>query len=581
MEQGTHAERWLALAFVAAIGVHLAVVFALPYFVTVDGPAHMGGAVAFWDAVLRGDSIVGRYVVIQLLPATNLIPDLPAGLLAEAIGPHLAEKVLVGGFVVGLPAATAYAVRGVAPGRWWLAFLIIPLTFTFALHFGFYPFCYGVLGLVITVGYVVRHRARWSRGSTVVLAVLLTGTYVAHVLPFAISLLFIGLAATVAWLTTENGSVKIIANRWAPTFLAALPGILLTCCLVVVGQLDERTGLVMDGVGSAGPDDSPLDALKVALSDLRDTLNLSLGTVTFDAREGVLTLAIGVILLAMLLLAVRRRGWSRELRFEETFLLFGVIVVAAIVLLPRNANFAAGGSHLSQRLALLPVFGLLLWLAAADLGESSGRVVRRMPWLVAAVSIAAAAGLVGLRLPYYIALSEYAKAYVSVAPCLAEDATMVQVNLGRVSAGGRTDPLTADTGRLVSLRGGWDIGNIGAALPFFPLRNRPETDPYRYLVLPGGAIERIPPTIDPASYMANTPGRVDYVLVYGGPVASLETIESASWRFLDAQLGADYALVATSSDRMLEVYESTDDPLSSAGATARERAGDACRHAAS
>ncbi len=579
MDGPIRAERWLTIAFLSAIAVHLAVVLSLPYFVAVDGAAHLGGAAAFWDSVLRGDSIVGRYAFIQLLPATNLIPDLPAGLLVMAIGPQLAEKLLIGGLIVGLPMATAYAVRGMAPSRWWLAFLVISLSFTFTLHYGFYPFCYGVLGLVIVMGYVVRNHARWTRRSAVVLTLLLTGTYAAHVLPFAVALLFLGLVAAFGILTTKDRTPQVLASRWGPAFLAALPGIALSCYLVAVGLLDQRTDLVTDGRSTVAPASSLLVQLKGALSRLRDVLSLGLGTVTFDVREVAFTMVLAGVLGAMLLLGLRRRTRSRAPRLEDAFLAFAVVVVAAIVVLPADANFAAGGSHLSQRLAPLPVFGLLLWLAAVDVEKTPGLVARRMPWLLAAVSVTASAGLLGLRLPCYIANSQRVEAYVSVAPCLATEATMVQVNLGRVSAG-RTDPLTADTGRLASLRGGWDIGNIGAALPFFALRNRPETDPYRYLVLPGGSIERIPPAIDPAGYRASTPGKVDYVLVYGRPLATSETLMSASWQSLGAQLDADYAPVATSPDSMLEVYESRADPLASAGAAARARAGNACRPAA-
>lgn len=580
MDGPIRAERWLTIAFVSAIAVHLAVVLALPYFVAADGAAHLGGAAAFWDSVFRGESIVSRYAFIQLLPATNLIPDLPAGLLAMAIGPQLAEKLLIGGFVVGLPAATAYAVRGVAPGRWWLAFLVIPLSFTFTLHYGFYPFCYGALGLVIVMGYVVRHRARWTWKATLVLAILLTGTYMAHVLPFGVALLFMGIVATVGWLTSEPRSLRASAAMWVRPCLAALPGIVLTCYLVVIGLLDERTELVLDGRGSVASGSASLaSSVRDVLILLRSVLSLGLGVVTFENREYAVTAGLAALLLGMLLVALWRRARPIELRPEDAYLLFGVVVVIAIVVLPRNADFAAGGTHLGERLAPLPVIGLLLWLAAADLGDAPGRVLRRMPWLVAVVSIAAAAGLVGLRVPYYVANSQRAEAYVSVAPCLATEATMIQVNLGRVAGG--ISPFVADTGRLVSLRGGWDIGNIGAALPFFPLRNRPETDPYRYLVLPGGSIERIPPTIDPAGYNASTPGRVDYVLVYGRPLATGQTLTSASWQALSTQLDADYVLVATSHDSMLEVYESRDDPLASAGAAARAGAGDACRPAAS
>ncbi len=210
--------------------------------------------------------------------------------------------------------AAAYAVRGVAPGRWWLAFLLVPLSFTFTLQYGFYPFCYGVLGLVIVMGYVVRHDGRWTRRSAFVLTILLTGTYAAHVLPFAVALLFVGLVATSGWLTAEDRTPAAIARRWGPPLLAALPGIALSCYLVAVGLLDERTSLVTDGRSAASPASTFLLQAKTALSRLRDVLSLGLGTVTFDSREGVFILAIAAVLGAMLLFGLRRRAWSRTPR---------------------------------------------------------------------------------------------------------------------------------------------------------------------------------------------------------------------------------------------------------------------------
>jgi hypothetical protein len=131
----------------------------------------------------------------------------------------------------------------------------------------------------------------------------------------------------------------------------------------------------------------------------------------------------------------------------------------------------------------------------------------------------------------------------------------VQVNLARIQVGplDRTWQLTGETGRFTSLLRGWDLGNIESALPFFQLRNRPTTDPYRYLV-PTGDIQGTPPTIDPRAYAAATPGRVDYVLVLGRGIAGPADLASAGWQDLATQLREDYTLVAVSTDRMLEVY---------------------------
>jgi hypothetical protein len=171
--------------------------------------------------------------------------------------------------------------------------------------------------------------------------------------------------------------------------------------------------------------------------------------------------------------------------------------------------------------------------------------------LVVVVSLAVTIGLVAVRLPAYRATSNRIEGLVALAPCVAPNATVVQVNLGRDPVGGSL--LTAETGRLTAAANGWDLGTIGAALPFFQLRNRPETDPYRYLT-PDGSIEGTPPRIDPRAYQAATPGRVDYLIVAGRPVAEQQVLSAPSWLALDRQIEADFALVATSSDGYFELY---------------------------
>lgn len=561
----------LVLAFALALAAPFVTLLALPVVVTVDGPAHMGHAAAFWDAVSRPTSIVRQYSSIQLLPATNLLPDLAAGLASLLVGTRLAEKAVVGGILAGLPLATVYAIRGVDPGRWWLGFAAIPLAASFTLFYGFYPFNYGVLGFVLTAGFVVRHRGAWRLRPTIGLAILLTMTYAAHVLPFLLCLAFIGSVAVV------DGAVRrarpwAVVRGWVGPLAAAAPAIVLTSILVVRGLTDERSRLVTDGVGSTGV------SLKLLLVQLVGVLSLSWGTTTYDAREAAFSGLVAVALLVVTVSVVLQRDRPFRLREADAYLLFGLAVLVPAIVLPENANFGAGGSHLTQRLAPIPVFGLLLWLAAADLRGSSTMIERRARWLLATSAIVASVGLSAVRAPVEAALSRHADSYAAVAACLATDATMIQVNLGRVESGpaGRTDPLTADTGRITAINRGWDLGNIGAALAFFPLRNRPETDPYRYLVIPGGSIEGIPPAIDPAGYRARTPGTVDYVLVYGRALASPETLRSAGWTALDGQLDAGYELVATSSDGLLEAWESRDPDVSARAAQSRRAAGDAC-----
>ena len=256
-------------------------------------------------------------------------------------------------------------------------------------------------------------------------------------------------------------------------------------------------------------------------------------------------------LLAILTL-VALAGRIRPPRIErgDATLVFAFLVVLAIVVLPSGANFAAGGSHLGQRLALVPVVMLLMWLAGQDLAIGQRRLDTVLASVMIAVSIGVTVGLVAVRLPAYRAASDRLEGLAELIPCVRTDATMVQVNLGRDSAGPK---LVAETGRLTAAADGWDLGTIGAALPFFQLRNRAEIDPYRYLT-PDGSIEGTPPTIDPRGYETATSGRVDHVLVAGRPVAEPETLTAASWQALERQLRDDFELLVTSSDGYFELY---------------------------
>lgn len=535
------------LAFAAVLIGYVGLLVAIPYLATADGPSHLGAGVALWDVLGGGQSVVEDYTTLNGVPFTNALPDVPMGLLATIIGPQVAEKLAIGGFVVGFPLAVAFAIRSVQPRRWWFAFVALPFSFPFVLHYGFYPYCYGLLGFVLVAGWVLRAQGSWPTRATLTLMFLLTATYVAHVLPFVLAVAFIGVVALVDVVVSGWGSWRGVVRRWIPALVAAVPGLILSIVLVAIGLAESRSAAVTDGT-AVSPGISPL-------VELVSVLTLAYGTVFFGSRETVIIAILAVLLAVLFLVALARRVGHPTIERTDATLVFAVLVTAAIVVLPSGANFAAGGSHLGQRLAPVPVVMLLMWLAGQDVTvgrpESARRSETIFRSLVVVVSLAVTIGLVAVRLPAYRATSNRIEGLVALAPCVAPNATVVQVNLGRDPVGGSL--LTAETGRLTAAANGWDLGTIGAALPFFQLRNRPETDPYRYLT-PDGSIEGTPPRIDPRAYQAATPGRVDYLIVAGRPVAEQQVLSAPSWLALDRQIEADFALVATSSDGYFELY---------------------------
>jgi len=546
------AGRLLAGLFIGSIALHVGVILWLPYFVTVDGATHVGAATALVDALLGRSQLATELTTIQLLPATNLILEIPLGVLVALIGPQLAEKIIVVGYVVGFPLAVAYAVRGVDRGRWWLAFVAIPLTFSFALNYGFYNFCYGLIGFVLTAGYAARHRRQWSARSSVVLAALATATYAAHVLPFGQVVLLFGLVALWDWWTATPRTARGLVGEAAPYALAATPGLLLTIILV------------LGSPPSIGPSAfSPL-------VPLLGTLVLAWGMVTYDLREIAFTTLVAACLLGLFGAVAIRRLRDRRLRRADAYLLFGIAAIIEVAVVPSGAKLGAGGVFVAQRLGLVSVVGLVLWLASHAWSF-------RVAAIVGISSVVAAVGLIGLRLPAYATLSDHVEAYVALAPCLATDATMIQANLGRIVPGSldRTDHFSDDAGRLTALTHGWPLANVEFEDGFFPLQNRPDVSPYKLLIPVESRttpfwepLQRLPSTIDLARYEAAAGRSVDYILVFGRSVATAEVLAKPAWLALTNELQISYSVVAVSADRLLEVYERTG---STAAVRGRER----------
>ena len=550
--------RALVLAFAAAIVAGVALVLLVPVFVTVDGPFHVGGAVALIELLLGHPSRAPELTTLELFPATNLLPDVPMGAVATVVGAVAAEKLVIAGYVVAFPLLVVYAVRGIDPRNWWLAFAAIALTFSMPLIYGFYNFLYGWLGFVFVAGYVARRRHAWDARSAAVLAVALTLTYMAHVLPFVQAVILLGVVTVWDWFGLDGHRPSALVRRAVLPGLACVPGTLLMLTLI----------------GGSPPGVSTWDLSSI--TTLAATLTLAYGMAAVSRWEVALAAALAVTLAGMVVVAIVRRLRERGWRPSDAYLAVAVLSIVELGVIPaRSVMGASGPTLIGYRLQLVAVLGVLLFLA----GRSWSRPVTLG---FAAVSLVVAFGVSAVRLPAMLELSDRAEAYVGIAPCLATGATMVQANLANVEVGDmqRIDPFTEDSGRLSVATGGWPLASIGFGAGFFPLRNRPETDPWRVLPTEGTApsnltMEGLPPAIDVQRYEDETGVPIDYVLLYGRRHAEPGVLQAPDWLRLQAALQSDYRLAATSTDLWLEAYERVGGAAAEGGEARRAAAGSA------
>ena len=425
--------------------------------------------------------------------------------LTALVGAATAEKLVLGAWVVLLPAALWYAVTGVRRGAGWLAVLALPLTFGLILQLGFYSFCFGTLLFLIVAGYHARHRDRLDGRQLVALAVLLTLTYAAHAFVFLIAGLLLVVLEGWAWAVDGPRSARALAVRLGRVLAASLPALALIGAAAVASG--GRTA------GAAGAADGPAIALQ-----LRSFLEAALWILplaVFDHREAAPALLVSLLVFGLGVIALLARRGSRPLRRVDGYLAFVALLLVGILLVPDSTTLGAGGpgAFVTSRLAEFVPLATVLWLAAFPFG-SRARIA------TIAVAGVAAVLLIGVRWSWYQRLSDQAAAFASLAPCVAEGATMAQVNLSRFELpSNRTDQIENETGRLSAPTGGLDLGDAELGDGVHLVRYRADIDPYRHLRGPGGLPETVDPVIDPDRYAATTGGSLDYVLVFGRPDA--------------------------------------------------------------
>ncbi len=519
----------------------------IPQFVTVDAATHIGGAALIRD-VLRGDGALHLgYVQLASFPAPNLLPELALSFVMLVIDPLAADKLLQISYVVALPIAMLYAIRSVRPASSWLIVLAFPMTFTFAFEYGFYDFSFGVVLFLVAAGYAWRRFA--EPGSTLragVLLGLLAGlVYFTHLVAYAELILFIG---TVGLLR--------LAERHREGGLSAVRAEVVRRLWLLIGLAPSLLFAVVFLVATASGLPAHWHPIPLQIAGV---LGLGLGLAVIDRLELGLAALLALSLLALALVVLRPRlrwtsaAWWPRIgpRAHDALLAYAVVAAAAAMLAPSEVR--SGGSFIPERLTLFPVYGLALWLAASGIGARAARAAV-VAWAALAVAFFA------VRMPTYLELSRMAEEYVSVAPCMAQGATMVQVNLSLPIAGSlaRWDPFTEETGRLSALTYGHDLGNFEGSFPFFLFQNRPENDPFVYLATSATGFEDVPPGVDLDAYARRPGGLVDYVIVFGRPDAEAGTLASADWKRLAAQIASGYRQAAVSAGGMVELYIRTD-----------------------
>ncbi len=487
--------RWEGWLFAALLLVELIPVWAVRYFPTQDGPAHVENAAVLRSWFCGGGGMIREFYQLRAVALPNLLGHVFLAGLTGLFSPRVAEKILVSGYVILLPLAGRYAARAIRRGGGWVAFLVFPLVYNRPFERGFYNFSLGLALMLLLIGYWARHRERMNLRRGFVLMVIALLLYFAHLSTAIAGLGVVGLLSVVL-IPRQEATARRLAgyNFWAVLlpWASLLPAGLLCAWYVLAHPLGTPLGWPAVGRLAALHDLAVLDVL-----------------VTHQLGEVFLAVGFSLLLVVTTIVAAVGRVRGRRICRWDALLALAVVFFIAYM---RARDRLAIGLYVPERLALVLVLVMILWISA-----------QALPKLMRQVAVVAAAllavGWAGLNLKAYSRLSRCYEEYVAVVGTIVPGKTLLSLSYSTQGFDGdgralslNTAPLLHVAGYVAAGRGVIDLGNYEAASSHFPLHFREGVGPDGF-----GGIEPIagrPPCADIAGWEKRSGKRVDCVVLW-------------------------------------------------------------------
>jgi hypothetical protein len=486
------------------IGLHVLLIWILPRFPTQDGPSHLHNA----DVLLRygesDNSVFEEYYTLNPIPSPNWTGHLLLAALLSLFPPNTAEKVFLTAYAVLLPVCMRSALGAVRPASATLAVFSLPFVFSWLLHLGFYNYCIGLVLWIAAVAFWLRRGGLWRARDVALFSLLVLSIHFSNAVSLFLLIAFLVIDGVwrsfVEWRVRNSVDAAresaerprgVIRARLLFPLLAVSPAL----AAFAIYQRYQGIGVVRWARFSERLKDLVTMDVLVALRD----------------SERVLAVAYAALLFLLVALVavtrIRRGGLERTDGLWLASILFLVLALVA----PKELG---GGWLLNHRVV---VFAALTAILAAGATPIPSGAARASVLTAAVVSLALLAVRGRAAHDVADALSEYA----SAAPTIARGSTILGLSFshrGVASDGSSLAPRIAAflhaSAILAAERGGVDLGNYEANATCFPLRFRPERNPFSLIGFHEG-LEAEPPRADFIHYEQRTGSRVEYVVLGG------------------------------------------------------------------
>lgn len=455
------------LIYAAMLAAGIGLVWALPWFPTQDGPAHIYNLVILHD-LLNGGKEWGNFFTYRLSAVPNLGFNLLSYPLMHFFPPLVVEKIFVSLYILLMGICVPVFMKTFERAVYPLSFLVFPIVFNFTLLMGFYSYVIAVplFILAFSMAWNIREKSAACRFACFNLAGF--ALFYLHLIPFVFFLI-----SLYAIVMAEMPGIK---TKMAG--LAKLSFMVSPCILQLALYLQHGKRITI-------ADFSYLISMERNVELIRDLISFS--TVTYSPLQFLPANLLSFAFLFFLLVFVfeKMRGKRQQFPAGEKAI-FYLLSALTIIYYLAPSHFG-GGSFFNQR---LPWVMFMVALPLLRIPDSS---------LLRGFSLAVVAGIVGLNFAVNAFLMQQQSGkvdkYVSgLAAGLPKGAFVMTYKTKEEWS--RIDVLMHAASYYGIFNGCVDIGNYATSFDYFPVHFKRTLPAFP----PPAQIDYKPKSIDWAEY---------------------------------------------------------------------------------
>lgn len=478
------------LLFFAILFIHLIPIWSFTYFPSQDGPVHLSNVTILKKLLTDSHTIYHEFFNINSDTLSNWLFYLILAAIISFVPALTAEKIILTAYILLLPISVRYAVNSINPKNRFVSFLILPFIYNYTFHMGFYSFIFSLSGFFFLIGFWFKHREKPTFSSTFILALIALTTYLFHIVSFFMAGFTIGLILIIEIIRTLKKQTIPISN----SLTTCSKDILSVTIAFSPSLLCTMIFLSNNGIG--------MGSFEHATGRLHNFLML--GTLhSFNTYELYFT-SLLFFLFCTICFFVFDQKYRNKLYDNSDSL--AIVSFCSIILYFFVPDKLSGGSALILRLLLYPFFIMILWLGAQHIHKSLKRYII-LSTIIFSLS------LICIHAWNYSILNTYIKKYLSTIHHIESNTTILPISFNRKRGSLRVATFEHAASYITTQKEVVELKNHQASKKYFPIKYKPELDPFAHLSVNGG-LNKIPPKIDMQKYSMRTTKKIDYVLVW-------------------------------------------------------------------